>query len=996
MAGKFDPFNGPTYISSRSADVILSDVRPIKLKLEALRSMNVLLDEFLYKLLSAANSLSTEKLKAGLNKVLPTTLGKDAVLEAELELKAYWERNTPHTPTTQEFDLQWSFELLRLKCEAYSTMNDTDEDAEVEKRLNERMMHAGGSAPPHASLMAPAALYLTAILEQICQHVLSNVSRVAARDSSRTLATVHDLFVALCEDPSIYPTFKTMKVYEQIESFSTSRRTKSPSKSSLRSIDKSSHSRTATPSMDTTTTKDTNFTRPRVSSESVGANAAAAILAQFGNNRASQDKSRIKLFGRSSSDQDRSETPRSFDEERGSFELMDEEAQREFDELMRSSTTMKVSLTPDRLKSMEVYKQERRRRAPGQEQENDPAMAAGGVSEIRRAVSVRRAHARLVDAITEDDEPSPIKAPPSSPALVPRTRQKSFTAALTSPPSDAPSTPRSRSVTISSPQSLAKKRSVGQVKPSVPYPPSAIATPQRQNPDPSMQNGRPQRTRKVGRRRESMDLDDIMGGADDDASFRSPPRTPGAKRDPSKTHISKTARDLIDFLDEGPPAELEPPNVNASMISLDSSRSKSGRLQRMISKLSLSSSSEKLNGRGTTTSEPRRSPVVTGTPPSAYLQSSVSSRNSRAVPAVIVATPPPPPGTFSSPTTSYSPSPTVFSSPSAAPSPPFSPNSSVSSAFPSEFTSSLRGSAPSESPTSENVRSPGRRISIARKAVPTLDAPQDRQESPSPVQTVTAPSADRSRHKPSSPLDEFPSVPAAANNHTASSRARGDTMSGKSDMSIGAIIWAESSSLSSPPETAPPSPTLSARRPSKQTPLTTPVTAPTTNGINGVYLRPRQPSTSPEPEPEVQNEESAVSSPTTEVSAPEVESAAAEEEAEAEEGEEEEGEKLVPAVASGGSPTLTFEDAQDLHRMLMTATSADECRLLVAMFLVKSGYPVLAHGQVLDEPVAAPEEQHLQPGEETDKTTEMERSLVMHYLGGFDDEDPEPSSVSAA
>ena len=102
---------GPSYITSRSADVILSDVRPIKLKLEALRSMNVLLDEFLYNILCAANSLSTEKIKAGLHKVLPSTLGKDAVLEAELELKAYWERNTPHTPTTQEFDLQWSFEV---------------------------------------------------------------------------------------------------------------------------------------------------------------------------------------------------------------------------------------------------------------------------------------------------------------------------------------------------------------------------------------------------------------------------------------------------------------------------------------------------------------------------------------------------------------------------------------------------------------------------------------------------------------------------------------------------------------------------------------------------------------------------------------------------------------------------------------------------------------------------------------------------------------------
>ena len=102
---------GPSYISSHSADVILSDVRPIKLKLEALRSVNVLLDEFLYKILDAADSLSTEKLKTGLNKVLPTSLGKDAILEAEVELKAYWERNTPHTPMREEFDLEWSFEV---------------------------------------------------------------------------------------------------------------------------------------------------------------------------------------------------------------------------------------------------------------------------------------------------------------------------------------------------------------------------------------------------------------------------------------------------------------------------------------------------------------------------------------------------------------------------------------------------------------------------------------------------------------------------------------------------------------------------------------------------------------------------------------------------------------------------------------------------------------------------------------------------------------------
>lgn len=187
-------FAGPTYISSRSADVIISDVRPIKLKLEALRSINVLLDEFLYNILSAAGSVSTGKLKTSLIKILPTTVGKESILEAEVELKAYWERSPQPSPLnggsiddTEQFDLQWSYEvsvpigavirsscltmrpctpkLLRLKCEAYTTMNDTDEDEDAERRLNDRMVEAGGSFPPRQSMLAPAALYLTAILE---------------------------------------------------------------------------------------------------------------------------------------------------------------------------------------------------------------------------------------------------------------------------------------------------------------------------------------------------------------------------------------------------------------------------------------------------------------------------------------------------------------------------------------------------------------------------------------------------------------------------------------------------------------------------------------------------------------------------------------------------------------------------------------------------------------------------------------------------------------
>lgn len=106
--------SGPSYLSAHSADVILSDIRPIKLKVEALHSINVLLDEFLYKIINTAQSLVTDKLRAGLLSVLPTPLGKEALLEAEVELRAYKDRTKSAKIVEDDqgtFNLAWAFEV---------------------------------------------------------------------------------------------------------------------------------------------------------------------------------------------------------------------------------------------------------------------------------------------------------------------------------------------------------------------------------------------------------------------------------------------------------------------------------------------------------------------------------------------------------------------------------------------------------------------------------------------------------------------------------------------------------------------------------------------------------------------------------------------------------------------------------------------------------------------------------------------------------------------
>jgi len=51
-----------------------------------------------------------------MHKVLPTTLGKEAILEAEMELRAYYQRTVTAAGSGSSgqdgaFDVQWAFEV---------------------------------------------------------------------------------------------------------------------------------------------------------------------------------------------------------------------------------------------------------------------------------------------------------------------------------------------------------------------------------------------------------------------------------------------------------------------------------------------------------------------------------------------------------------------------------------------------------------------------------------------------------------------------------------------------------------------------------------------------------------------------------------------------------------------------------------------------------------------------------------------------------------------
>ena len=100
------------YVSAHSAETILSDFRPLKLQADTLSFLNLLLDDILANIITSSRSILTDRLKTGLLKTIPTTIGKDALLEAEMELRAYWQRPNAIKPTPSQVSAaEYSFSL---------------------------------------------------------------------------------------------------------------------------------------------------------------------------------------------------------------------------------------------------------------------------------------------------------------------------------------------------------------------------------------------------------------------------------------------------------------------------------------------------------------------------------------------------------------------------------------------------------------------------------------------------------------------------------------------------------------------------------------------------------------------------------------------------------------------------------------------------------------------------------------------------------------------
>ncbi|KAK5652441.1 hypothetical protein OQA88_10485 [Cercophora sp. LCS_1] len=144
----------------------------------ALQLVNNFLDQLLFNFLSVARSTSLSALRPAVSEVLKPKLAKDAINQADEELREYLggddeelgeQSSDPVSP--RDWDLELAWKRTRLRCMVYSSLGDMEEEDEDYYMEEE---HLGTELGDRLSeIVSPAvAIFLTSILEFMGEQAL--------------------------------------------------------------------------------------------------------------------------------------------------------------------------------------------------------------------------------------------------------------------------------------------------------------------------------------------------------------------------------------------------------------------------------------------------------------------------------------------------------------------------------------------------------------------------------------------------------------------------------------------------------------------------------------------------------------------------------------------------------------------------------------------------------------------------------------------------------
>jgi hypothetical protein len=163
--------------------------------------------------LTKAQSLDLSRIKTVALQILPSSLGKNAIVEAELEVKTLTETEVIDYEAYERmrqlgvdgnFPLQSCIQQLRERCLYYSTLAEREPDADA-------------SEVSDNTVISPIlAIYVTTIIEHLAEYLLTTVA-VAAENEDTEFVRVREVFTALVDDSHVAEAFSKMELKERLE-----------------------------------------------------------------------------------------------------------------------------------------------------------------------------------------------------------------------------------------------------------------------------------------------------------------------------------------------------------------------------------------------------------------------------------------------------------------------------------------------------------------------------------------------------------------------------------------------------------------------------------------------------------------------------------------------------------------------------------------------------------------------------------------------------------
>lgn len=156
----------------------------VLVSLAALRLVNGFLDHLLFNFLSRSGSTTLAALRPAVTEVLKPKLAKDAINNADEELREYlgggdddeFLQSQP-SPSPRDWDLELVWKRTRLRCMVYSSLGDMEEEDEdhhmEEGLLSDDDENLSGAVSP------AVAIFLTSILEFLGEQALISAGQAA-------------------------------------------------------------------------------------------------------------------------------------------------------------------------------------------------------------------------------------------------------------------------------------------------------------------------------------------------------------------------------------------------------------------------------------------------------------------------------------------------------------------------------------------------------------------------------------------------------------------------------------------------------------------------------------------------------------------------------------------------------------------------------------------------------------------------------------------------